>query len=250
MKKFHFMRSAKMTALALMLTLSMSFVSQARAVTKDVPVNLQMDINSRQTSVYDGYTSYVMAYRAAEDDTFTVSAGSSDVNLKDVTMNYYVYTYNGETQRNLECTVHELEAGKHYPVIRPETVAREKESGDLYDTLERAYVIEFCRGEERTLIYFTILPEEEMQAYRNFQLGEWEKDSIGWKYYYKDAFLVSWAKIKDTWYLFGGDGYMLTGWQQFDGKWYYLQPSNGAMRSNCAVDGYELDGSGVRIGKK
>ena len=50
----------------------------------------------------------------------------------------------------------------------------------------------------------------------------WHRDSKGWWYanstttYYKEQ----WAKINDKWYLFGMDGYMLTGWQDSmgDGK--------------------------------
>ena len=32
-----------------------------------------MDINNRQTPIYDGYTSYIMGNRASEKDTFTVT---------------------------------------------------------------------------------------------------------------------------------------------------------------------------------
>lgn len=249
MRRCKHMTRFKALVLTAVMTLSMSFVSQARAVAREVPVTLQMDINSRQTVAYDGYTSYVMAYRASENDTFTVEAKSEDVSLKDVTMNYYLMTYNGETQKLLECTVHELEEGRHYPVIRPETAAREREGGELYDTLERCYMIEFRRGDERTEIYFNIFPEDEMAEYRNFLLGSWDKDSMGWRYIYQESYLTSWAKIKNVWYLFGRDGYMLTGWQQFGDKWYYLDPGTGAMQRSCTVDGYQLDGSGARIEK-
>ena len=51
-----------------------TFSSQAgSSFKKDVPLTLHMDINNRQTPVYDGYTSYVMGNRTCENDTFTVT---------------------------------------------------------------------------------------------------------------------------------------------------------------------------------
>lgn len=44
-----------------------TFSSQAgSSFKKDVPLTLHMDINNRQTPVYDGYTSYVMGNRTCE----------------------------------------------------------------------------------------------------------------------------------------------------------------------------------------
>ena len=59
-------------------------------IKKRVPVTLHMDINNRQTPVYDGYTSYVMGNRASDKDTFTVTKDSDQVDLKDVTLSYYL----------------------------------------------------------------------------------------------------------------------------------------------------------------
>ena len=53
--------------------------------------------------------------------------------------------------------------------------------------------------------------------------------------------------INDRWYLFGMDGYMKTGWQEYKGAWYYLNPDNGVMMTNCTIDGFQLDGSGMRV---
>ena len=73
-----------------------TFSSQAgSALKKEVPVTLHMDINNRQTPVYDGYTSYVMGNRASDKDTFTVTKDSVHVDLKDVSLIYYLITYNG-----------------------------------------------------------------------------------------------------------------------------------------------------------
>lgn len=233
-------------ALSAAMAVSAAFLSEASAVKEETPLTLHMDVNNRQTAIYDGYTSYVMGYRASEYDTFTVTKDTNNINLDEVTMNYYLITYNGESQKYLECTVHGLKEGTHYPVVRPETVAKETETGNFYEYLERCYVVEFCYENTRKSLYFTLLPEEDMAAYRNILLGKWDKDTKGWKYFYQDGYLTSWAKINDCWYYFGLDGYMRTGWLEYKGFWYYLDPSNGVMRTNCTIDGYEIDGNGIR----
>ncbi len=235
------------------LAVGSTFSSQAgSALKKEVPLTLHMDINSRQTPIYDGYTSYVMGNRVSEKDTFTITKntdtkGGNDLNLADVTLSYYLITYDGNTEKNLECRVYGLKEGEHYPVIRPETFSRENASGKVYDGLERCYMVEFAINDERKEYYFTAVPESDMASYRNFHLGNWEKDAKGWRYKYQDEYLTAWAKINDKWYLFGSDGYMLTGWQESLGHTYYLNPSDGVMRSNCTIDGRKLDGSGVYI---
>ena len=158
-----------------------------------------------------------------------------------------IITYDGETQKYLECTVTGLKEGIHYPIVRPETVEREKNAGGLYDTLDRCYVVEFRYGDARTNLYFSILPESDMNAYRNILLGKWIKESKGWKYEYQGENLTSWALVNDNWYYFGTDGYMKTGWQEYKGDWYYLNPDDGVMRVDCTIDGYRLDRSGKRI---
>lgn len=47
--------------LAAVLAVGSAFSSQAgSAFKKEVPLTLHMDINNRQTPIYDGYTSYIM----------------------------------------------------------------------------------------------------------------------------------------------------------------------------------------------
>jgi len=124
--------------LAAVLAVGSAFSSQAgSAFKKEVPLTLHMDINNRQTPIYDGYTSYIMGNRASEKDTFTVTKNSDTLNLDDVTLSYYLVTYDGGTEKNLECRVYGLKEGEHYPVVRPETFSRESEKGDVYDSLER-----------------------------------------------------------------------------------------------------------------
>ena len=76
--------------LAAVLAVGSAFSSQAgSAFKKEVPLTLHMDINNRQTPIYDGYTSYIMGNRASEKDTFTVTKNSDTLNLDDVTLSYY-----------------------------------------------------------------------------------------------------------------------------------------------------------------
>ena len=99
--------------LAAVLAVGSAFSSQAgSAFKKEVPLTLHMDINNRQTPIYDGYTSYIMGNRASEKDTFTVTKNSDTLNLDDVTLSYYLVTYNGGTEKNLECRVYGLKEKK------------------------------------------------------------------------------------------------------------------------------------------
>lgn len=247
MKKAGILHCIKALAAAAALTIAGAFTAQAGSAGKPpVPVTLHLDVNNRQTAVYDGYTSYVMGNRVSDKDTFTITKDRNDVNLDDVILNYYLVTYEGDTQKSLECRVYGLKEGEHYPVVRPETMGKEREE-KLYDSLERCYVIEFARGDERKSYYFMLLPEADMPPYRNIHLGSWEQDKKGWRYLYQDNYLTSWAMINDSWYFFGMDGYMKTGWQEYKGSWYYLNTDNGVMMTNCTIDGYQLDGSGIRI---
>lgn len=61
------------------------------------------------------------------------------------------------------------------------------------------------------------------------QVG-WIKNNNTWYYRYPDGSYQKngWSTISGKWYLFDGDGRMLTGWQQKNDKWFYLNP-NGDM---------------------
>lgn len=248
MEQYRALRQFVAMALAAVFTISAAFVSEASsAVLKTAPLTLHLDLNSRQVSIYDGYTSYVMGYRASETDTFSITADKNGIDLDDAVLNYYLITYDGETNKYLECTVNGLDTDTHYPVVRPETAEREKEEGGFYDTIDRCYVVELCYGDTRNTYYFSMYPEDDMDSYRNILLGKWKQDSKGIRYLYQGEYLTSWAQINDKWYLFDLNGYLKTGWQEYEGQWYYLDPDTGVMQSNCIIDGHELDGSGARI---
>ena len=157
-------------------------------------------------------------------------------------------TYDKEgTQVSQECTVYGLQEGVSYPVVRQETVERESRKGKLYDDLNRCYTLQFTYGDQSKTYYFIMVPEDDMDQYRNVLRGNWEQSVRGYRYKYQDDYLKSWGLINGQWYLFNDEGYMQKGWQQYKGAWYFLDRSSGQMRTNCTVDGYEIDGSGVRV---
>jgi len=73
------------------------------------------------------------------------------------------------------------------------------------------------------------------------QSGEWVRCSDGVRSSYKlneqgDYPVGCWLQDKDgRWYLFDREGYMLTGWREVSGKWYYLDTEKGAMFSSTFV---------------
>lgn len=59
--------------------------------------------------------------------------------------------------------------------------------------------------------------------------GTWKKDAKGWRFKPNGGSEPKnrWGSIKNSWYYFGEDGYMKTGWLQWKNAWYYLNPANG-----------------------
>ena len=68
------------------------------------------------------------------------------------------------------------------------------------------------------------------------QVG-WIERGGRWRFRYPDGTYVrdSWGKISGVWYLFDGNGDMLTGWQLRSGIYYYMDTS-GAMRTGWLLD--------------
>ena len=236
----------RLTALTVtgILCLSSAFGSWAADGSKgSLPFEVILDINNRKTPIYDGYTQYVDGHRASDEDTFHVSRENNDVKLDDVVLDYRIITYDKEgTQVSQECTVYGLEEGVSYPVVR-----QESRKGKLYDDLNRCYTLQFTYGDQSKTYYFIMVPEDDMDQYRNVLRGNWEQSVRGYRYKYQDDYLKSWGLINGQWYLFNDEGYMQKGWQQYKGEWYFLDRSSGQMRTNCTVDGYDINGSGVRV---
>ena len=251
MKKLRWMNRVGALALAGILSVTSAgavLASDAGSASQngDLPFEMILDMNVRQQPVYDGYSQYVDAYRVSDEDTFHIVPDSADVVLSQASMDYLVITYDEEgTQISQECSVYGLEAGVHYPVVRPETVARETAAGTLYSTLDRCYTIRFNFGDTGENVYFQVLPEMEAAQYKNLILGKWDRTARGTRYFYNDHYLKSWAMLNGQWYFFDDSGYLLRGWQQYKDDWYYLDRGSGRMAVSCTVDGYVIDEDGI-----
>ena len=129
--------------------------------------------------------------------------------------------------------------------------------------------------------------------------GSWQNEGGRWKYRRADGSYEtnSWSLIQNTWYCFDAEGYMrtgwyfetkdqhwyyllpngamATGWQNIDGKWYFLNditrgntgwtrqesawtvnqqqnpgmPQGALYQSGMTPDGYQVDGQGVWVQK-
>ena len=80
--------------------------------------------------------------------------------------------------------------------------------------------------------------------------GEWRAGANGWRFLRSDGSYATnaWARIGGKIYAFDADGAMRTGWYDFHGAWYYLDPTSGAMRTGALAlpDGlYLLSSSGA-----
>lgn len=69
----------------------------------------------------------------------------------------------------------------------------------------------------------------------------WIKNVVGWWYRYKDGSWpadccvdLRWSQGIDT-FCFNKRGYMVTGWQKLDGKWYFFDEKSGAMKKGWIV---------------
>lgn len=72
--------------------------------------------------------------------------------------------------------------------------------------------------------------------YQGEEKEGWVKNTVGWWYRYKDGTWpanrfadLRWSQGISTFY-FNERGYMVTGWQKIDGKWYFFDEKSGAMK--------------------
>lgn len=84
----------------------------------------------------------------------------------------------------------------------------------------------------------------------------WKKDGAGWRYETAAGSSLRgvWEKIDGFWYCFDENGYMKTGWEWWEGGWYYLTPDYvnrypaGAMLTDAEIVSggklYKLDRGG------
>ena len=62
--------------------------------------------------------------------------------------------------------------------------------------------------------------------------SSWQHDSNGWKFYQNGQWVnyEAWVRDGANWYYIAADGYMKTGWQKVQDKWFYLSPEvNGPL---------------------
>lgn len=78
--------------------------------------------------------------------------------------------------------------------------------------------------------------------YQGEEKEGWVKNSKGWWYRYKDGSWPADCKVELPWskgksiFCFNKNGYMVTGWQYIDGKWYYFDKTNGDMKTGWVYD--------------
>lgn len=85
-------------------------------------------------------------------------------------------------------------------------------------------------------------------AQQNTQ-GIWQQDELGWKFIQENGAqtLNNWLFINDKWYFFKEDGYMQTGWLNWNGSRYYLGPDGDMWVSRQTPDGIMLSESGAAV---
>ena len=81
------------------------------------------------------------------------------------------------------------------------------------------------------------------------QIG-WVKDGNIWRYYDGTKAHKGWLNLKvegeERIYYLNREGLLESGkWVKIDGKWYYFYP-DGTLAVNTEIDGYKVDGQGVR----
>ena len=65
----------------------------------------------------------------------------------------------------------------------------------------------------------------------------WVAGGGNWYYFADKSLQIGWKQIDDEWYLFDGNGKMMTGWQRNNGAWYYLAPSGNMMTGVQKIGG-------------
>lgn len=84
--------------------------------------------------------------------------------------------------------------------------------------------------------------------------GKWIQNETGWWYQKNDGTFPSNGWFQDPatakWYFFNAEGYMVTGWIDWNGARYYCGPGGEMYTGTCTVDGtsYTFDASGALVG--
>lgn len=90
-----------------------------------------------------------------------------------------------------------------------------------------------------------VTPEEFMRTWEQAPVNGWNKDAGGWWWRNEDGSYPTnaWKCINHHWYLFDGNGYVVTGWHRWDGNvtdpgeggdWYFLDNTkDGPLEGAC-----------------
>lgn len=103
---------------------------------------------------------------------------------------------------------------------------------------------------------------------KTYVTNDWHLISGEWYYFNEDGYMrTGWQSVNNLWYYLNDEGMMQTGWKELAGAWYYLRAdgsmavgwveprpgqwyylyADGTMAANTAVDGCQLDASGMWI---
>ena len=151
-------------------------------------------------------------------------------------------------------------AGTYTYKVRGVNTADSKIKGDWFESQSGSYIDEATAESYRTQ-YGSAIPtgitEPDQQIPQSSNGTGWQKDNKGWWYRNADGTYPTnnwqqvngsypkndWQRIDGKWYYFDSVGYMVTGWIEWNGKYYYCRPVDGDM----LVDTVVPDGSGRRV---
>lgn len=79
--------------------------------------------------------------------------------------------------------------------------------------------------------------------------GKWIQDQTGWRYENPGSVnpFFQWQFIDGSWYYFDPDGYLVTGWVEWNQKSYYCQEDGRMMMNQTAPDGSVLGADGGKL---
>ena len=103
----------------------------------------------------------------------------------------------------------------------------------------------------------TLLKRDYKENINSLYRGMWKQDNKGWWYqnedksYPRSSFKSLLWNGRYSWYYFNSEGYIVSGWQSINGKWYYFYPKTdginiyGSMAKNTVIDGYFIGENGA-----
>lgn len=93
---------------------------------------------------------------------------------------------------------------------------------------------------------------QNFRAHPDGGTGNWKQEADG-RYRYERADgtcpVNTWEELSGLWYFFGEDGYMKTGWIDWEGKSYYCLDSGEMLRNADTPDGHHVGDDGAKIEK-